>query len=111
MKKLRKDLIKRSKELAINDLQHEINVVKQEINELKHEFKNIKSDNNNLKQELIMLKIDKNLNKSDNEQDEQMSTKMEMNPVNKLFFFIKVLLIILNLVLLTNCFLQNGLQS
>ena len=102
---------KKSKELTVNDLQHEINVVKQEVNELKHEFKSIKNDNNNLKQELIMLKIDKNLNKSDNEQDEQMSTKMEMNPVNKLFFFIKVLLIILNLVLLINCFLQNGLQK
>ena len=36
---------------------------------------------------------------------------MEMNPVNRLFFLIKVLLIILNLVLLTNCFLQNGLQK
>ena len=63
---------KKSKELTVNDLQHEIIVVKQEINELKHEFKNIKSDNNNLKQELLLLlKIDKNLNKSDNEQDEQ----------------------------------------
>ena len=61
---------KKSKELTVNDLQHEINVVKQEINELKHEFKSIKSDNNNLKQELLLLKIDKNLNKSDNEQDE-----------------------------------------
>ena len=49
---------KKSKELTVNDLQHEINVVKQEINELKHEFKSIKSDNNNLKQELLMLKID-----------------------------------------------------
>ena len=61
---------KKSKELTINDLQHEINIVKQEINELKHEFKSMKSDNNNLKQELIMLKIDKNVNKSDNDQDE-----------------------------------------
>ena len=61
---------KKSKELTVNNLQHEVNVVKQEINELKHEFKNIKSDNNNLKQELIMLKIDKNLNKSHNKQDE-----------------------------------------
>ena len=52
--------------MTVNDLQHEINVVKQEINELKHEFKSIKSDNNNFKQDLIMLKIDKNLNKSDN---------------------------------------------
>ena len=39
---------KKSKELTVNDLQHEINIVKQEINELKHEFKSIKSDNNNL---------------------------------------------------------------
>ena len=63
---------KKSKELTVNDLQHEIKTIKQEINELKHEFKSIKSDNNNLKQELIMLKIDKNLdNKSDNEQDKQ----------------------------------------
>ena len=53
---------KKSKELTINDLQHKINVVKQEINELKHEFKSIKSDNNNLKQELLFLKIDKNIN-------------------------------------------------
>ena len=62
---------KKSKKLTVNDLQHEINIVKQEINELKHEFKSMKSDNNNLKQELIMLKIDKDLNKSDNEQDKQ----------------------------------------
>ena len=41
---------KKSKELTVNDLQHEINIVKQEINELKHDFKDIKSDNNNLKQ-------------------------------------------------------------
>ena len=40
-----------------------------------------------------------------------MSTRMEMNPVNRLFFLIKVLLITLNLVLLTICFLQNGLQK
>ena len=54
---------KKSKELTVNDLQHEINIVKQEINELKHDFKYIKNDNNNLKQELIMLKVDKNLDK------------------------------------------------
>ena len=40
---------KKSKELTVNDLQHEINIVKQEICELKHDFKDIKSDNNNLK--------------------------------------------------------------
>ena len=66
---------KKSKDLTVNDLQHEINIVKQEISELKHAFKNIKSDNNNLKQELIMLKVDKNLDKqqsdkSDSEHDD-----------------------------------------
>ena len=52
---------KKSKDLTVNDLQHEITVVKQEIIELKNELKNIKSYNNNLKQELLLLKIDKNL--------------------------------------------------
>ena len=63
---------KKSKDLTVNDLQHEITDVKQEIIELKNEFKNIKNDNNNLKQELLLLKIDKNLDKhqSDNEQNE-----------------------------------------
>ena len=41
----------------------------------------------------------------------KMSTRMEMNPVNKPFFLKKVLLITLNLVLSTNWFLQNGLQK
>ena len=40
---------KKSKELTVNDLQHEINVVKQEIIELKNEFKTIDADNDNLK--------------------------------------------------------------
>ena len=40
---------KKSKELTVNDLQHEINVVKQEIIELKNEFKTIEADNVNLK--------------------------------------------------------------
>ena len=64
---------KKSKELTVNDLEHEITIIKQEIIELKNEFKSIKSDNNNLKQELLLLEIDKNLDKhqSDNEQDEQ----------------------------------------
>ena len=62
---------KKSKEFCVNNLLHEINVVKQEIIEFKNEFKSIKSDNNNLKQEFLFLKIDKNLDKhqSDNEQD------------------------------------------
>ena len=60
---------KKFKDLIVNDLQHEITIVKQEIIELKNEFQNIKSDNHNIKQELIVLKIDKNLDKqqSDNE--------------------------------------------
>ena len=73
MKKLWKDLIKiNPKNLTVNDLQHEITIVKQEIIELKNEFKNFKSDNHNIKQELLLLKIDKNLDKqqSNNEQDE-----------------------------------------
>ena len=63
---------KKSKYLTVNDLQHEITIVKQEIIELKNEFKNFKSDNHNIKQELLLLKIDKNLDKqqSNNEQDE-----------------------------------------
>ena len=63
---------KKSNDLIVNDLQHEITIVKQEIIDLKNEFKNIKSDNLNIKQELFLLKIDKNLDKqqSDNEQDE-----------------------------------------
>ena len=40
---------KKSKELTVNDLQHEINVVKQEIIELKNEFKTIDVDNDSLK--------------------------------------------------------------
>ena len=63
---------KKTKNLIVNDLQHEITIVKQEMIDLKNEFKNIKNDNYNIKQELIMLKIDKSLDKqhSDNEQDE-----------------------------------------
>ena len=104
---------KKSKDLTVNDLQHEITVVKQEIIELENEFKTIKSDKNNLKQELLLLKLIKtliNINLIMN----KMSTKMEMNPVNSLFFLIKVLLmfsLILRLILLIKCFLQNGLQK
>ena len=63
---------KKSKDLTVNDLQHEITIVKQEMIDLRNEFKNIKNDNYNIKQELIILKIDKSLDKpqSDNEQDE-----------------------------------------
>ena len=63
---------KKSKDLTVNDLQHEITIIKQEMIDLKNEFKNIKNDNYNIKQELIMLKIDKSLyhQQIDNEQDE-----------------------------------------
>ena len=44
---------KKSKNLTVNDLQHEINIVKQEISELKHKNK---SDNNHIKPKMIMLK-------------------------------------------------------
>ena len=54
---------KKSKDLTVNDLQHEINIVKQEISELKHKNK---SDNDHIKPKMIMLKVDK----SNNEHDE-----------------------------------------
>ena len=90
---------KKSKDLTVNDLQLEITIVKQEMLDLKNEFKNIKNDNQNIKQELIMLKIDKSL---DHQQVDNMSTKMEKNPVNKPFFLKKVLLSTSNLVLSIN---------
>ena len=119
---------KKSKNLTVNDFQHEITIVKQEIIELKNEFKNIKIDNNNLKQELLLLKIDKILTNNNliNLIMNKMGTKMEMNPINRLFFLIKVMLIILTLILLINYlvmliiltlillinyFLQNGFQK
>ena len=43
---------KKSKDLTVNDLQHEFNIVKQEISELKH---NNKSDNNHIKPKMIMF--------------------------------------------------------
>ena len=46
-KRLNKEI---SKNLTVNDLQHEINIIKQEISELKHKNKNINP-------ELIMLKV------------------------------------------------------
>ena len=82
---------KKSKELIVNDLQHEINIIKQEISELKHDFKDIKSDNNNLKQG------------HEHKDGDGSSQKIEMDPVNKLFFLVKVFLMLslsLNLLLL-----------
>ena len=58
LKRLNKE---KSKDLTINDLQHEINIIKQEISELKH-----KNNNNHIKSKLIMLKV----GKFDNEHDE-----------------------------------------
>ena len=52
---------KKSKDLTVNDLQHEINIFKQEISELKH---NNKSDNNH-----INPKIDKSNSKYDDHKD------------------------------------------
>ena len=106
---------KKSKDLIVNDLQHEITVVKQKIIQFKNELKNIKSDNNELRQELLHLKIDKNLDKhqSDNEQDEHkdedesnqyvlLSDKgivdnSQLNLVNKMFplkWFTKVKIVV-----------------
>ena len=106
---------KKSKELTVNDLQHEITIVKQEIIELKNEFKNIKIDNHNLRQELLLLKIDKNFDKQqyDNEQDEHkdgdessrqallsnkgITNNSQLNLVNKVLpskWFAKVIIVV-----------------
>ena len=53
---------KKSKELTVNELQHEIAIIKEEIVELKNKFKNIKNDSFNLKQEILLQRIDKQLN-------------------------------------------------
>ena len=55
---------KKSKDLTVNDLQHEINIVKQEISELKHKNKNT---NNHIKPKL--LKVDKSDSKHDEHKD------------------------------------------
>ena len=104
---------KKSKELTVNELQHEIAIIK-EIIELKNEFKNIKNDNFNLKQELLLLKIDKQLDdqRTNNEPDEQgkddastqqvplsgnASTDNKLNLINKLLspkWFSKVKIVV-----------------
>ena len=63
---------KKSKELIVNELQHEIAIIKEEIIKLKNEFKK-KNDNFNLKQELLLLKIDKQLDdqQTDSEPNEK----------------------------------------
>ena len=92
---------KKSKDLTVNDLQHEITIVKQEMINFKNEFQKIKNDNCNIKQELIMLKIDKSSDKpqSDNEQD---GHKDGDESSQQALFSKKVLLITLNLVLFIN---------
>ena len=64
---------KKSKKINVNDLQHEITIIKKEIIELKNNFKNIKKDNFDWKQEMLLLKIDKQLDNEqfDSESDEQ----------------------------------------
>ena len=64
---------KKSKELTVNELQHEIVIIKEEIIQLKNEFQNIKKENFDLKQELLLQKIHKQLDnqQSDSEPDEQ----------------------------------------
>ena len=101
---------KKSKNLTVNDLQHEITIVKQEIIELKNEFKNFKSDNHNIKQQLLLLKIDKNLDKqqSNNEQDEH---KDGNESSQQAFLSNKGIVDNSQLNLVTNYFLQNGLQK
>ncbi|KAL4599159.1 hypothetical protein ACB092_11G107500 [Castanea dentata] len=61
----------KSKEVIVNDLQHEIKTVKQEIIQLKNDVKTIKHDNDHLKQELLILKIDKTMDKHQSDDDEQ----------------------------------------
>ena len=53
LKRLNKE---KSKDLTVNDLHHEINIIKQEISEIKHKNRN---NNNHIKPKLIMLKVGK----------------------------------------------------
>ena len=52
---------KKSRVIIVNNLQHEITIIKKEIAELKDDLKNVKNDNFSLKQEMLLLKIDKQL--------------------------------------------------
>ena len=65
MKRLNK---KKSKDLTVNDLQHEINIVKQEISELKH---NNKSDNNHIKPKIDKSNWEHNKHKDGDESSQQ----------------------------------------
>ena len=66
---------KKSKDLIVNYLQHEINIVKQEISELKH---NNKSDNNHIKPKMIMLKVDKSNSEHDEHKDGDESSQQAL---------------------------------
>ncbi|KAG2703841.1 hypothetical protein I3760_06G155300 [Carya illinoinensis] len=47
------------KDISLNDLQHEVSLVKREITELREEIKNLKYENAYFKQDLACLKLDK----------------------------------------------------
>ena len=66
---------KKSKDLTVNDLQHEIYIVKQETGKLKH---NNKSDNNHIKPKMIMLKDDKSNSKHDKHKDGDESSQQAL---------------------------------
>ena len=72
LKRLNKE---KSKDLIVNDLQHEINIIKQEISELKHKNRN---NNNHIKPELIMLKVGKSDNKRDEHKDGDESSQQAL---------------------------------
>ena len=46
----------KSKEINVDDLRHEITIIKKEIIELKNYLKNVKNDNFGLIQEMLLLK-------------------------------------------------------
>ena len=94
---------KKSKDLIVNDLQHEINIVKQEISELKH---NNKSDNNHIKPKMIMLKVDKSNSEHDEHKDGDESSQQALLSDKGIPDTL-----ILNLLLLIKYFHQNGLQK
>ena len=72
---------KKSKEITITDLQHEIANINKEIIELKNDLKNIKNDNLDFKQEVLLLKIDKHLDNehSNSEHDDECRDKGPKN--------------------------------
>ena len=65
----------KSKDLTVNDLQHEINIIKQEISELKHKNRN---NNNHTKPKLIMLKVGKSNNEHNEHKDGDESSQQAL---------------------------------